>query len=238
MHVAEAKQQRVDLGSANRRAIQLGIGVDVEPADVQPDRSGVADLVVDAGLHREAKAVIKIERAKRGLFVEEVGIVDARADIGFPRAIVGEVVVQRKGRRQVLGAGLAHAIDCDVVLKGSRGQKFDAEVVADEILDGEDQAFVAGDRNIAARKRAVVRAGINRRDANTKGPVAMGLREGGASGQSNSSGQTCGSENVFHGLNTFVHSDDVLMRPIRSGRFDLGQIFRRDAAFSNECGAL
>src|SRR5690606_31008666 len=188
--------QGVDLRAAELRAIQLHVAVDVHPAHVDADRTLVAHLEVDTGMQRQAEGVVELElrtrqRAARVL-AEEGGVVQAHTQQRRDLALAVEVVLQADGRRQVLrAADAAEAVDRDVVLEGQRRQDFQAEVVAQEVFEGDGRTRAGPDveRQGAGGELAVVRVRVHLVGADGDGPVARGLGKGGRGGKRTGDGE-------------------------------------------------
>src|SRR5690606_25272956 len=122
------------------------------------------ELHVHAQLAGQAPGVAQVqvgpaERAAR-LRVEEMGVVDAHADIRLHRAVGQEMPLQAQGGRQVLGgADLAQAAAApDIVLEGPGAEQLDADVPGGHVCHAETGADVAADVQVhaAAQHAAVV----------------------------------------------------------------------------------
>ena len=145
MNVADTNGDRIDFGFTDRRAVQVGIGLNVHVAYVQTQGALVRDLPVGTSLQCKAPAVFEFEHPKTGGFLKEGGVVDAGADERLDLTFGWEVVVDRQGGRQLLGGAGKGAADVDVMLKRGCGQQLDAEVVADEVLSSQRDLSVVGE---------------------------------------------------------------------------------------------
>jgi hypothetical protein len=206
-NVCEVDNVGVDLGFTDIGAVQLNVGVDVDPAQVCTQRRTILQLVVHANLNREAKTVFQLKRAKGGFLLEEGSIVHASTDIGLERAIGREVVVERERGRQLLGGtSKPDTVDVDVMFKRSSSQEFDAQIVADEILGGDGRANTIADVCCASCKGAVARFRDNRCDTETKGDIPLRLGRGGSRSKScKRECDECGfHDSVSNRINTIV----------------------------------
>lgn len=181
--VGHAKDPRVNLGLADVHAVEFHVAFDVDPAHIRAQRAFVRDLVVKAGMEREAPAVVEVkavagERAN-GLVLGKGCVVDARADERRDLRLIGEVILQREGRRQVLDLANLGAAGVDVMGEGPCGQKLDPEVVGDEVFAGERQRVTVVD--VDGRRtgeNAVAAFGDDAGKADPESYVAALLREG------------------------------------------------------------
>lgn len=169
-HVGNAEDDRVDLDIAKCRPARVGVGFDVDVAQVGPDGSLFADCEVDTG-----------------------------PDEGGHTGIVGEVTLQRDRGRQVLGFGNVAGGGFDVVLEGRGGEHFDTDVVSDEILKRQGRARVAIGAQRACSSCAVAVGGLDIANTEAKKHVALFLRErgGGDSGEGRGESESCEFFMVF-----------------------------------------
>ena len=180
-------------------------------------------------MERETPAVVEIERDTRqrafALFIEEVGVVDTYADERGEGAGVGEVVLQREGRRQVLDlANLTGTGQIHVMLEGQRSQKLDTDVLGEEIFQGDRRAECAIGADAAhGGRRGAVR--LDPAETEAEQEITFFLSEGGNCCRSKQRRKGEGV-NVFHGLSTLVLTRGG-MRPSDSENIDMGQIARR-----------
>lgn len=236
MNIGHTENPWVDLGFADIDAVQLDVAFDVHPTHVHPHRVVRAEAIVDAGVNGDAERVVQIKRVAgqgtRGGVACEGRVVHTEADKRLERRVVGEVVLQRQGRRQMLHLANYPAIASDFVFERVSGQQLDADVVEDEVFAGQCEAGAISNinRNRAAGKHTVAAFRYDPGKTNTDGEIALRLREDwrcktGKSGRQHKRSDTC------HSL-----SHRVLMRGILRRRcaklFDMGQL----AGVSLRCG--
>lgn len=210
----------INLGLADGRAVQRGISVDVDPPHVGPQGRTVFQLIVQADLHREAEAVVKLKRTQRRFFLEERGVVNTGTDIGLEGPVGRKVVVQRQGRWQVLGcARTANSINVDGMLKRCRNEQFDAQIVTDKVFCRESRAHVIANVSGVPCQCAVTRLRHNRSDTKTKGNITLRLR---SSGGRSDSGKKEGGKCDFHN-SAPVHIHGPNLRCTAAERYDLNQ---------------
>jgi len=227
VNIGHIEDPGVDFGVADIHPVELHVAVDVDPADIGTQRALVADREIEPGMQRDTPGIIKAQAVtgKRalGIVIEEIGIVDARADEGREAAAVGEVILQRERGRQVLDVADLGAVAVDVVAERSGGQQLDPDIVHDEVFDGDRGAdpFVDVDRG-RPRERAVVVLGHDDAKAEADSDVALFLckRRGGGRGQKGGEDEGC---DLFHGLSTLVLTG-AGMRAFSSNHFDVYQV--------------
>lgn len=223
VNVRDTQDQRVNIGGADGRAVQGHVAFDIDPARVEAHRAFVTDLIIDAQLHGHTDAVIQAENAKCRGFFEKRGVVDAKANKRLELAGGGEVVVQRHGGRQVTDIARRNRIvQRDVMFERRGGQQLDAQIVAQELFNRKRQLRVAVDRCRQGCQRSVVGFRVHVRNANAKGPIALGLRCNRGCQEAQRSGAGGKDGKCLHlslaGLNDAVGYGDS---PVRD--FDLGQ---------------
>ena len=131
------------------------------------------------------------------------GVVQTRADIGFPCAVGREVIVQRQSGRLQFGAACAGAATKrDVVFKRSRNWRFDARIVPNVVLGIDDRADVRIDIGIHSRQSAGVGLDVRIAYTNTKFPIAQRLVKGRGrqcykNGGKNQSGEFLCSNSIY-----------------------------------------
>lgn len=204
-HIADARDDRIDLDLADLCAVQLDIGIDVDPAQIGADRGAVRNPVIAADMRRQPPAVFHPQvaagqRAAR-IGVVKPGKVDADADKGLELRRGVKVVLQRNHRRQLLDLADLGPVGLDRVAKGQGGQNLDAQIVADEIFEGDRRARAVADigRDRAPGQIAIVRFRVHIGDAQTQGPIPLRLGEcGGARAQTQGGQRRDGQQVMFH----------------------------------------
>ena len=233
MHVGQPQNQRIDFGSADRCAVQGDVGVNVDPACVETQRAGVADLVVNAQLGGKAPRAVERDCAQRRGLVKERSVVQAETGKGTPWAFDREVIVQRQGRRQVFDRCRdAHTRQRDIMFKRGGCQQLDPDVVRNEVFGGQRQLGVVIDGRGKASQRPVVGFRVHVADPDAQEPIPLRLRQGRTSqrtqrgSRSDKYGMT--SFHVFHPL-----CDAPFYRDAAQKVLDLGQYFE-----APRCGIL
>lgn len=214
----------VDLGFTDVGTVQLNVGVDVDPTQVCTQRSTVLKLVVHANLNRETKTIFQLKRAEGRFLLEEGSVVHTSTDIGLERAIGREVVVERERGRQLLGStSKPDTVDVDVMLKRSRRQEFDTQIVSDEILGCDGWANTIADVCSTSCQRTITRFRDNRCDTETKGDIPLRLGRGGSRSKScEGECDECGfHDSVSNRINTIV------LRRVAASAYDICQFAAR-----------
>ena len=84
----------------------------------------------------------------------------------------------------MLRAACDAVFQIETMFEGGRYKQLKANIVRDEILCGEDEAFVVVDVKLESGlvyyQRAVVRLGMDSRITNAKGPITLRLSKSGA----------------------------------------------------------
>ncbi len=135
-----AAEQRVQLQAAvvPLAAIRLDLGVDVDPAQVERGEPVPVEHEVEPGRRRRPDRAAEVQVVR--VLVEELGEVDARAEVRPPAAVRVEVIERAEGGRQQVRLRLTRALDLDVVPEGARTEEFEGPVLVEHVADGEDEA--------------------------------------------------------------------------------------------------
>lgn len=222
--IGEIDDEGIDLGLSDLGAIQFYITVDVDPAQVGTNCGIFRDRVVQTDLGRDTKTVIQIKITQGRAFIEEIGVVQTKPDIGFPCRLRGEVVVDRQRRWQVFDvARIADARDIDIMLERPGGQQLDANIVLDEVFGGDGGADAVADIGFASRKRPIVRLRQNGTNTHTDSPIA--LRLGIDTGRGKKPEKNCHT--------TFFHGDFLIR--MNTGSLQQHSSFRHDLDQSRRC---
>ena len=179
--VRDTKDERVNLGGANRGTVQGDIGFDFHPAHVQPHRATITDRIVHTCMKGDAPGIVEFEIPECRRFFKERGVVDVGADKRCSRRIGLDVVVQRQGRGQLFGRSRKSTPKVDVMFKRRGRQQLKPQIVHKEVFDSQSGAGAGINGRGRASKRAVVRFGIHIANPNAKTPVPFGLRNQGSS---------------------------------------------------------
>ena len=131
------------------------------------------------------------------------------------------MVVHRQCGRKIFGAARYGITEIEIVLEGRRRQQFDADVVPEEILEGEDEALVAVDIEIEPGEAAVVRFRVDGRIADTERPVALGLRQNGTAGECDRSAEKNRLDTLFHVISSLVVSRAQTVAEVRTSYLDM-----------------
>ncbi|NRP75097.1 hypothetical protein ILFOPFJJ_06020 [Ensifer psoraleae] len=121
--------------------VGLPIGFEEDLLHIEVYAPMLIDHVVETKLQCGAHMIVDVEVMETRLFalVVEQRVVNARADIGLEGTEIGEVVLQRKRRRQQPGLPDRHAdgtIFLDVGV-GRAKDEFRGDVVSEEVADVE-----------------------------------------------------------------------------------------------------
>lgn len=200
--VRHTEGKGVDADVADRRAADLGIGVDVDPAHIGPQGTVFADFEIETGMKGNTPGIIKADRHTGqnafACFVPEMGVVQTQTNERRDVGIVGEVVLDRYRGRQLFCVGdRASASELDVMLERPRGQNLNADVVGDEIFKCQGRAVALFDFDRADSCGAGAVGGEYARNTETKGHIATRLGES-RRGRGNKCGCKGENSNRFH----------------------------------------
>lgn len=198
-HVGHAEDKRVNVDRSDRRTVDRNICVDVDPAHIGAQGAAVTQSDVYTGVQGQAKGIVKVKcsTGQRPLrrFVKEMRVVHTDTDKWRQIRVVGKVVLQRQGGRQVFGVpDLPSPGKVDVMLKWPGHKQLQADAVGDEVLKRQSRANVGINVDQASRRCAARAIRCHRVQAEPKREVALRLRKGRSGRTTQRSGKGQGSQ--------------------------------------------
>src|SRR6056297_916099 len=225
VNVGHAKDPRVELDRACGCATYRGVSVDVDIADIGAQGALGADRHVKTGMQGNTPGIVEFDRgAVVEFFIPEMRIVQTNTDKRGHDRVVGEMVLDRDGGRQVFcRADITGPLRLKVMFERPGRENLNADIVHDEVFKRQRRADVFADAGRGRGAEAVGRIDVVRAEADGHIALLLSKCRSGGRGQKGGEGEGC---YMFHGLSTLVLTG-AGMRAFWSNHFDVYQVAER-----------